>query len=196
MKYMYQYRLYPSRQQKIELNLWLRICRYWYNRQLADRFDWWEINRCPIDACPLVCSLPILRENPNYYSQKKYLPGLKKDLIPVAWSGELLDFSRVPSGTLQQVCKRVDWAFKRFIVGDCTNKHSGKPRFKPASRYRGIVFEGQGISLQSSSDLGGKFLYLKAPKIGVLKIRTHRHLPDGAVLKQAQYKKESGWVVC
>ncbi|WP_083892464.1 helix-turn-helix domain-containing protein [Pleurocapsa sp. PCC 7319] len=27
------------------LNSWLRICRYWYNRQLGERFDWWERNR-------------------------------------------------------------------------------------------------------------------------------------------------------
>ncbi len=41
MKYTYQYRLYPTGQQQLTLNLWLRICRYWYNRQLGDRFDWW-----------------------------------------------------------------------------------------------------------------------------------------------------------
>ena len=195
MKYTYQYRLYPSRQQKLELNLWLRICRYWYNRQLGDRFDWWENNRCSINACPLVCSLPDLRDNPNYYSQKKYLPGFKKDLVGVEWSGELLDFSRVSANTLQQVCKRVDLAFKRFLMGDSKGNRSGKPRFKSASRYRSLVFEGQGLSLHSCS-IGGRYLYLKVPKIGIMKIRTHRHLPDGAVLKQVQViKKADGWYI-
>ncbi|MFK0732904.1 MAG: helix-turn-helix domain-containing protein, partial [Gloeotrichia echinulata HAB0833] len=32
----YQYRAYPDTKQKIQLNNWLRICRYWYNRQLGD----------------------------------------------------------------------------------------------------------------------------------------------------------------
>ncbi len=142
-----------------------------------------------------MCSLPVLKDNPNYYIQKKYLPGLKKDLVSVKWSGELLDFSRVPANTLQQVCKRVDLAFKRFIAGDCKGNRSGKPRFKSASRYRSLVFEGQGISIHSCS-IGGKYLYLKIPKIGIVKVRTHRHLPDGAILKQVQViKKADGWDV-
>ncbi|MEG4854480.1 hypothetical protein QUB10_26780 [Microcoleus sp. B5-D4] len=37
-----------------------------------------EQNRSPINACPLVCHLPQLRDNPDYYSQKKTLPQLKK----------------------------------------------------------------------------------------------------------------------
>ena len=195
MKYTYQYRLYPTRQQQQTLNLWLRICRYWYNRQLGDRFDWWEHNRTSINACPLVCSLPSLRDKPNYYSQKKYLPSLKKDLVTVEWSGELLDFSQVPANTLQQVCKRVDEAFTRYIKGDYQNKRSGKPRFKSSSRYRSLVFEGAGLKLHSCS-VGGKYLQLKTPKLGIVKIRTHRHIPDGAILKRAQFiKKADGWHV-
>ena len=49
----YQYRMYPSAVQKEELRKWLRICQYWYNRQLGERFQWFETNRlrsCPIEA--------------------------------------------------------------------------------------------------------------------------------------------------
>ncbi len=185
----------PTTEQKLELNLWLRICQYWYNRQLGDRFDWWEQNRCSVNSCPLVCHLPELRNNPNYYNQKKYLPGLKKDLVTVGWSGELLDFSRVPANTLQQVCKRVDEAFSRYIKGDCNGSRSGKPRFKSQSRYRSLILEGKGLEIHSCS-LGGKFLYLKTPKIGLVKIRTHRPIPAGAIFKRAQFiKKVDGWYV-
>uniref|UniRef100_UPI000AAF1973 helix-turn-helix domain-containing protein n=1 Tax=Anabaena sp. (strain CA / ATCC 33047) TaxID=52271 RepID=UPI000AAF1973 len=76
----YQYRTYPNTNQKLELNYWLRACRYWYNKQLGDRFDWWENNRNSINACPLICPLPQLRDNPSYYSQKKQLPITKEDL--------------------------------------------------------------------------------------------------------------------
>ena len=156
-----------------------------------------------MNACPLVCSLPSLRDKPNYYSQKKYLLFLKKDLVTIEWSRELLDFSQVPANTLQQgrlrgclrKCKRVDETFKRYIKGDYQNKRSGKPRFKSSSRYRSLVFEGAGLELHSCS-VGGKYLYLKTPKLGVVKIRTHRHIPDGAILKQAQViKKADGWYV-
>jgi putative transposase len=185
MKYTYQYQLLPTTDQKLELNDWLRIGRYWYNRQLGDRYDWWEYNCCCVNACPLICHLPQLREKPNYYTQKKYLPQLKEDLVIAGWSGELLDFSRVPANTLQEVCKRVDKAFARYIAGDSNGKRSGKPRFKSADRFRSLVFEGAGLELHSCS-LGGNFLYLKTPKLGLVKLRMHRYLPDGAILKQAQ----------
>jgi putative transposase len=195
MKLTYQYKALPTTNQKLELNLWLRICQYWYNRQLGDRFDWWECNRTSVNACPLVCHLPELREKPNYYTQKKYLPSLKKEAVAVQWSGEELDFSRVPANTLQEVCKRVDKTFERFIAGDSQGQRSGKPRFKNEARFRSLVIEGAGLEIHSCS-IGGKFLYLKIPKIGLLKIRTHRALPNGADLKQLQLiKKADGWFV-
>ncbi|MHC5723997.1 MAG: RNA-guided endonuclease InsQ/TnpB family protein, partial [Nostoc sp.] len=149
----------------------------------------------PVNACPLVVSLTELRDQPNYYSQKKYLPGLKKEPVLVQWSGKELDFSRVPANTLQEVCKRVDIAFERFISGDSNGNRSGKPRFKSQSRYRSFVIEGAGLELHSCS-IGGKYLYIKVPKVGLIKIRSHRHLPDGSILKQIQFvKKNDGWLV-
>ena len=195
MKYTYQYRIFPTREQKLELNYWLRVCRYWYNFQLGERFDWWEQNRSYTDRCPLICHLPKLKERPNYYNQKKQLPPLKKDLVRVGWSYEQLDFTRVPSQTLQEVSKRVDLAFNRFIKADKNGNKSGKPRFKNAARYRSMILEGQAVSLHSCS-VSGKYLYLDITKIGRLKIRSHRHLPDGAILKQAQIiKKADGWYI-
>jgi putative transposase len=194
MRYTYQYKALPDTSQKLELNDWLRICQYWYNKQIGDRFDWWESNRSAVNACPIfVTTLPVLRDNPNYYSQKKYLPGLKKQPQIVEWSAESLDFSRVPANTLQQVCKRVALAFERFLSGDAAGNRSGKPRFKNKARYRSMVFEGAGLELHSCS-VGGKYSYITIPKLGLVKVRSHRHLPDGAVLKQVQLiKKNDGW---
>jgi putative transposase len=57
------------------------------------------------------------------------------------------------------------------------------------------VIEGAGLALHSCS-VGGKYLYVKVPKMGLIKIRSHRHLPDGAILKQLQFiKKNDGWFV-
>ena len=172
--YNYQYRTYPTTGQKLVLNDWLRICRYWYNRQLGERFDWWEKNRSYSDRCPLVCYLPELKEKPEFYAQKKQLPIIKKDLVSVGWSGELLDFNSVPSQTLQEVCKRVKLAFSRFVSGDKNGKRSGKPRFKNTARFRSMVFEG--VKLHSCS-VGSKWLYVVLPKIGIIKVRHHRPLP-------------------
>ncbi len=191
MIYNYQYRLKPTTEQKLVLNDWLRICRYWYNRQLGERFDWWEQNRSYTDRCPLICHLPELKDKPKFYEQKKQLPIIKQDLVSVAWSGELLDFNSVPSQTLQEVCKRVKLAFSRFISGDRNGKRSGRPRFKNQARFRSMVMSG--VKLHSCS-VGGKWLYVSLPKMGIVKVRRHRPVPNGAILKQAQIiKKADGW---
>nr|MDJ0731322.1 helix-turn-helix domain-containing protein [Crocosphaera sp.] len=83
----YQYRCYPETPQKSQLNSWLRVCQYWYNWQIGDRFRWWDSNRTNYvvpsgDFCYISCSLPPLelRDQPTFYSQKKLLPEKKKDL--------------------------------------------------------------------------------------------------------------------
>ena len=193
MLYNYQYRLRLTTEQKLVLNDWLRICQYWYNKQLGERFDWWSHNRSYADRCPLVCHLPELKEKPEFYGQKKQLPIIKKDLISIGWSGELLDFNSVPSQTLQEVCKRVKLAFTRFISGDKNGNRSGSPRFKNQARFRSMVFEGAKFN---SCSIGGKWLYVVLPKIGIIKVRHHRSIPNGAVLKQAQViKKADGWYI-
>ncbi|XZN97063.1 MAG: helix-turn-helix domain-containing protein [Microcoleus sp.] len=117
MKATYQYKFYPDTNQKLALNQWLRICRYWYNRQLGDRFDWWEMNRTAINACPLKTSIAAPREKPNYYCQKQQLPILKKDLVKVFHSGELLDFKQVDSTIKSGLNKSwLDAAFGQFFT--------------------------------------------------------------------------------
>ena len=117
--------------------------------------------------------------------------------------------SSVPSQTLQEVGKRVELAFKRYISGDYKNQRSGKPRFKSTSRFRSMIFEGAKLH---SCSVGGKWLYLILPKLarslapdgdagslakmGVVKIRHHRPLPEVAILKSIQIiKKADGWYI-
>jgi putative transposase len=187
-----QYRAYPDTNQKQQFKNWLRISQYWYNKQLGDRFNWYENNRCSIDSCPLICSLPELRENPVFYSQKKQLPIIKQDLVVVQHSGELLDFTSVPSQTLQDVSKRVDLAFKRFLQGDGDGKRSGKPRFKNSARYRTLRIEGQAITVER---IEKDWLFLSVSKLkGWLKVRLHRALPVGFIFKNMLLtKKSDGW---
>jgi len=194
VKTTYQYKFYPDTNQKLELNEWLRICRYWYNRQLGDRFDWWQMNRTSVNACPLVTSIAPVREKPNYYSQKQQLPVIKKDLVKVFHSGELLNFSRVDSTVLQDVSKRVDKAFERFIVGDSNGGKSGKPRFKSESSFKTMTFATANDSWIKL--IRKNWLYLRLPKLGVVKVRMHRTIPDGFVIKQVSVtKKADGWFI-
>lgn len=194
MQSAYQYRVYPDTKQKLALNHWLRICRYWYNRQLGDRFDWWEMNRNYVNACPLKASIAAVRDKPSRYGQQSSLPVLKKDFVRVAHSGELLDFRQVDSTVLQDVCKRVDLAFARFVKGDSTGKRSGKPRFKTQADYKTMVFA---MVKPSWVHLVRKrWMYLKLPKVGMLKVRMHRPLADGFILKRVSLtQKADGWYV-
>ena len=193
MKSTYQYRFYPDTHQKLELNQWLRISRYWYNRQLGDRFDWWEMNRTWLNACPLVSSISEVREQPNYYSQKALLPGLKKSSVKVEWSGEDLDLKRVDSTVLQNVCKKVDDAFKRFLAGDVNGKRSGKPRFKSESSYRTLTFATSNNDWIKSET--ARWLYIRLPKIGEIKVRKHRDLPECEIKQISLTKKVDGWTI-
>jgi len=63
------------------------------------------MNRTTVNACPLIASISEPREKPNYYSQKQQLPIIKKDVVKVFLSGELLDFKQVDSTILQDVSK-------------------------------------------------------------------------------------------
>lgn len=101
---------------------------------LGERLNWWEQSRCSTNSCPLICHLPKLKDNPNYFNQKQQLPIIKEDLALAEWSGELLDFNDVYSTVLQDVCKRVKTAFDRYTKGDKNGKRSGKPRFKNEAR--------------------------------------------------------------
>jgi transposase len=134
-----------------------------YNYLLADRFNWYEQNRSPVNACPLICYLPELRDNPDYYSQKKTLPQLKKTH---PW------YSEIYSQVLQDVVKRVKVTFDRFLKGDTNGKRSGKPRFKPRNRYRTFTYP-----QMKDGCLQGNLINL--PMFGKVKVIWHRPIPDG-----------------
>ena len=180
MRTTYQYRLRPTKQQVIELDRWLAMLCSQYNYLLADRFNWYEQNRSPINACPLVCYLPELRDNPDYFSQKKTLPQLKKSH---PWYAEI--YSQV----LQDVVKRVKVTFERFIKGDSNGKRSGKPRFKSRYRYRTLTYP-----QMKDGCLQGNLINL--PMFGKVKLVRHRPLPNDFKVKTASItKKADGYYV-
>jgi len=171
----YQYKLKPTRQQIVNIERWLDMLRAQYNYLLANRFDWWERNRCDINACPLVCHLPELRDNPDYYSQKKTLPNLKKTH---PW------YKEIYSQVLQDVVKRVKATFDRFLKGDSNRKRSGRPRFKQRNRYRTFLYpqikEG---CLQDN--------LINLPMFGKVKIILHRPIPDGFKIKTVSITRKA-----
>ena len=121
MRTSYQYKLKPNREQANKIDNTLNMLRHQYNFMLAQRFNWYEQNRCSIDRCPLVCHSPELIDQPNYYNQKASLTQLKKER---PW------YKEIHSQVLQEVPKRVEKATNRWLKGDVNGKKSGRPRFK------------------------------------------------------------------
>jgi len=178
MRIAYQYKLRPSASQKELLDRWLEMLRCQYNWLLAERFDWYEQNRSPVNACPLVCHLPELKEQPNYYNQKRSLVALKQNR---PW------YKDIHSQVLQDMVKRVHLTFERFLKGDSSGKRSGRPRFKGKGRYRSLTFPQASLTW-----IEGK--YINLPKIGPVKVIWHRPIPDGFTVKTATVsQKADGW---
>jgi len=172
----YQYKLKTTKQQIIEIDRWLAMLCSQYNYLLADRFDWYERNCSPVNACPLICHLPELRDNPDYYSQKKTLPNLKKTH---PWYAEI--YSQV----LQDIVKRVKVTFDRFIKGDSNGKRSGRPRFKQRSRYGTFLYT------QIKNDCLQDNLINVLQMFGKVKVILHRPMPDGCKIKTVFVTKKA-----
>ncbi len=175
MRLAYQYQILPTTEQKLTINRWLDMLRLQYNYLLQQRFDWYEQNRCSINACPLICYLPDLKNNPDYYSQKRSLVQLKEER---PW------YSEIYSHVLQNMVKRVANAFFPYLKGDCSGKRSGKPRFKGKARYRSFTFDDA-----NNHYLEENKLYLS--KIGWVKIILHRPIPDGFQIKTITITKKA-----
>lgn len=180
MNIAYQYKLNPTYEQRCRMEKWLDMLRCQYNWLLSDRFDWWEMNRCAVNSCPLTCSIAEPREQPEYYGQKRSLVGLKQKR---EWYGDIC------ADVLQEMVKRVDLAFSRFIKGDSKGNHNGKPRFKAKNRYRTFVFPRVRLDCVQGNQI-------TLPKLGAIKFRYHRSIPDGFVIKRALVThKADGWYV-
>ena len=181
MRTAYQYRLRLTTAQQATIDQWLELARRQYNYRLAERFNWYEQNRCDINACPLICYLPELKDRPDFYSQKRDLVNSKK---------RFPEYKQLPSHTLQDVIARVEKTFDRWLSGDGNGKRSGKPRFKGQGRYRSIAFPDP----VKPEHINGQFIQL--PKIGKLKLILHRPIPDGFKVKTAAItKKVDGYYV-
>jgi len=176
----YQYRLKPNKQQREIIDNTLDMLRCQYNYQLAQRFDWYEQNRCSIDRCSLICHLPELKEKPNRLSQQASLKQLKVDR---PW------YKTIHSQVLQEVPKKVEIAFDRWLTGDSNGKKSGRPRFKGAGQYKTFTYP----QFKQHHFVGDK---IKLSKIGDVKVIVHRPVPEGFVIKTvAVTKKADGYYV-
>ena len=175
MRISYQYKLKPTKQQALVIDKTLDLLRCQYNYQLAQRFDWYEQNRSPVDRCPLVCYLPQLKDKPNRFSQQATLTQLKIDR---PW------YKNIHSQVLQEVPKKVEIAFDRWLAGDVNGKKSGRPRFKGKGQYKTFTYP----QFQQHHFVNNR---ITLSKIGEVKVIVHRQIPDGFGIKTVSVTKKS-----
>ncbi len=171
----YEFKLKPTSAQVAIFEDWLEQCRRVYNYGLAERKDWFKSRSCSINACSLQSEYIIAADTkrPTYASQCKGLTEARAR-IPA--------LNAVQVHVLQQTLKRLEQAFVRMWEFS-----GGFPRFKKAGTMRSFVFPQMGVNpIQNNA--------LKLPKIGWVKFRQSRSIPDGANLKQVRIvRRASGW---
>jgi len=129
MRKMFQYRIFPTKNQATKLNETLEECRWLYNHLLEKRKETYEQTGKGL----------------TLYGQQSTFPILKQ---------ERPSLDTVHSQILQNVAVRVDLAFKAFFRR--VREHAedpGFPRFKGKNRYDSFTFPQSGFSLTHDNRL-------------------------------------------
>lgn len=160
----YTYRIYPTKDQEVQMLSWLETCRRLYNRCLRDLKVWINSRKCSIDSCSIKQDyiVPADVPFPSYLEQKRQLTQWKK-------SDPYL--KEVYSQTTQDVVKRMHNTWEAF-----QKREYGFPRFKKFGQYRSFYFP-QFRDNPIDNDV------IKLPKIGEVKINQHRPIPNGFTVK-------------
>lgn len=171
----YKYKLEPTLEQEAVIEDWLEICRKVYNYALAERKDWARSRKSPINACRIDREyiIPIDAKRPTFASQCKSLAAAKK---------EIPELKRPHTHVLQQVLRTLEAAFVAMW-----ERGHGFPRFKKLTRS--FVFP----QLNKGVVKGNR---INLPKIGWVKMRLSRPVPEGFEAKQIRVvKRASGYYV-
>lgn len=162
----FQYRTYPTKEQTQTLETWLDGCCNIYNQSLAWRKDAYEQNGDSVGYVQQANALTPLRKNSTFWNS-------------------------LHSDVLQDTIRRVDKAFKAFFRRVKRGEKPGYPRFKGKGRYRSMTFSH--LSKTLIRGVGSRLARLVVPKLGEVKIRYHRPLPEGKVKTLTIQHKASGW---
>ena len=168
----YKYRLYPTKKQAARLDAWQAACH--------------EVQR----ACIIqrrIAYRKKAKNKPTWASQGREITQARKDeLLP-----HLAD---VPSDTILDIANRVKLAYNAMFKALKQGKRGkGVPKPRWAKRHSevGLMFRGRGTKLISSN---GRFGYWQLSgckkKLGLLKVRMHRQLPEGTEIKQVHITRE------
>ena len=121
----YRFRLYPSRKQAYQLDEFLGIARFAYNRQLELKVNSYKENKKNLAQFDL---------NNSLISLKKENPFLCK----------------LHSQVLQNINQRIAYAFSSFFNNIKNKSKAGFPRFKSKNRYDSLTYPQSGFGIKNN----------------------------------------------
>ena len=163
MEYSHRYRAYPTQEVAAELDYHIDIHRQAYNYTLYE-YEYENVDADDIGSA---------------YKHHSRLPG---------WKDEFPVFSEVNSKALQRTVTR----FYQNLTGLSEQKQNGrkvgKLNWKSPREFQSITYSQSGFELKNTS---GRRATLWLSKIGDIKLRYHREIPDEAAIKEVTIKKET-----
>ncbi|MCU4718808.1 RNA-guided endonuclease InsQ/TnpB family protein [Halapricum hydrolyticum] len=160
MEYSHRYPAYPTQQVAAELERHIDVHRQAYN---YTRYEYENVDADNIGSA---------------YKHHNRLPD---------WKDEFPVFSEVNSKALQRTVTR----FYQNLSGLSEQKQNGnkvgKLKWKSPREFQSMTYSQSGFELKNTS---GRRATLWLSKIGDIKIRYHREIPDEADIKEVTVKKE------
>jgi len=158
----YVFRLRPTRAQHAALETVLTDQRRLYNAALEERIGAWRNGKVSI----------------GFNDQTKSLTRIR---------GFDESYGGVPYNISKWTLKRLDDAMKAFFRRVRSGQKPGFPRFRSAARWASFGFhQKDGLRLK-----GNRLLFSGGITDGI-RVKMHRRLPDGAIVKSAIFTKEVG----
>jgi len=162
----YQYRIYPTTKQRLTFESTLEACRNLYNQALDQRKQAYETTGKGL----------------TYLVQANQLTPFRQE-FPF-WASLHIDI-------LQDTLRRLDKAYNAFFRRVKSGENQGCPRFKGKGRYRSFTYSHLAKTL--IIPIKGRLARIVVPKVGHVKIRLHRPLPNGKIKTLQILRKASGW---
>ncbi|NER02981.1 MAG: transposase [Okeania sp. SIO3C4] len=200
------------------------MTRKQYNHRLAQRLNWFEATRTPVNACPLnVSVVPIERIYQNIPELRVQMrDGRKKDIFgnPITKKGDkhpnivngyvlwetvqladlaqtkklFPEYKSIHSQVLQDVIQRVQTTMDNFTKPDKNGKTSGRPKFKGKHYYNSFSYPQ--LSNTNIVKNANGLTSVNLPKIGLVPFVYNRQIPLGFKVKTGTVIREAdGWYI-
>ena len=102
---------------------------------------------------------------------------------------EFAEYQKAHIHVLQNTLKKLNRAFEGFFRRIKAGQKAGFPRFKGRDRFDSFAFNDTGFKLAGR--------YLQISKIGAVKLRLSRPIPEGAAIQSLTVKRKgSNWYAC